>query len=169
MEKIYFIVVDNEQAGPYSTEELKGLKIKKDSLVWKEGLDDWTQAVMIEELKQIFISTPPPIPKAKEQEVIIKTEEPIKFEDNLKKEKLAQQKIKNEKSKKKTAKEIKRVLKYIKYSLLIGLVAFLIAFGIYNGFKFLFYYPDCKSDYRSIYDLEAVCKLYNIQSWENYD
>lgn len=169
MEKIYFIIVDNEQAGPYSIEELKNLKIKKDSLIWKEGLENWVEAVSIEELKPIFIATPPPIPKVKEPEVVVKTNEPLQFEDNLKKEKLEKQKIKTEITKKKTAKEIIRVLRYIKYSLLIGLVAFLVAFGIYNGFKFLIYYPDCKSDYRSIYDLEAECKLYNIQSWKNYE
>ena len=94
MEKIYFIVVDNEQAGPYSIEELQNLKIKKDSLVWKDGLENWIEAESIEELKHIFIATPPPIPKAKEPEVVLKTIEPLQFEDNLKKEKLEKQKIK---------------------------------------------------------------------------
>lgn len=163
MEKKYYIVIDNEQAGPYSIEELKDLKIKKDSLVWKEGLENWVVAESIEELKPLFIATPPPIPKAKESEVVIKTKEPLQFEDNLKKEKLEKQKIQSEITKKKTAKEIKRTMKFFKFSLLIGVLAYLISFGIYNGFKFLPYYFNC--DYSS----KAECEIHNIKSEKEFE
>jgi len=163
MEKIYFIVVDNEQAGPYSIEELQNLKIKKDSLVWKDGLENWIEAESIEELKHIFIATPPPIPKAKEPEVVLKTIEPLQFEDNLKKEKLEKQKIKAEITKKKTAKEIKRTMKFFKFSLLIGVLAFLISFAVYNGFKFLPYYFEYEND------AKAKRVITNVQSKDDYE
>ena len=144
MEKIYFLVIENEQKGPYSREELKDLRIKKDSLVWKEGLEDWVQAEKLEELKQLFVFAPPPVPISKEHEVVIKTKNPLKFEDSLKKEKITQQEIKKEKRKIKIAKEIKRAAKYLISSLIIGIVTFLITFGVYNGFKFLPYYSKCR-------------------------
>ncbi len=36
-------------------------ELKKEDHVWKQGLVDWCTANEIEELKQIFLSTPPPI------------------------------------------------------------------------------------------------------------
>lgn len=55
----YYIHDGKTQQGPYSKEEVKMLNITPDTLVWHEGLDDWTQAKNIFE----FASTPPPLKK----------------------------------------------------------------------------------------------------------
>lgn len=59
--KHYHIYIDNEQKGPFSLEELKEQKITNQTLVWFEGQTDWQKASEIEELVELFKSTPPPI------------------------------------------------------------------------------------------------------------
>ncbi len=61
--KHYFYAENDQQLGPFNIEELKTKLIKKSTLIWTEGLQDWTNASEIEELKDILISEPPPIPK----------------------------------------------------------------------------------------------------------
>jgi hypothetical protein len=66
----YFIINDNNQLGPFSHEDLPIDKITKDTLVWYEGLADWSKASELEELNHLFVvktSTPPPPPKPVEQ------------------------------------------------------------------------------------------------------
>lgn len=46
---------------PLTIEELKNLNITPDTPIWYEGLDEWTTAKNIEELKELFKATPPPI------------------------------------------------------------------------------------------------------------
>lgn len=58
----YFYLKNGQQIGPVSFEELKKLSICKDTLVWHEGLSDWTQAQNVDELKTLFVVAPPPIP-----------------------------------------------------------------------------------------------------------
>ena len=59
----FYIFLNDQQIGPLSFEELKGMKINRDIQVWFEGLGDWKKASEIEELKSIIISIPPPINK----------------------------------------------------------------------------------------------------------
>jgi len=65
----YYYAVNGQQAGPVSIEVLKELFAKrivnKDSLVWKQGMDNWTALKDVEELK-VFLggSMPPPLPNA---------------------------------------------------------------------------------------------------------
>ncbi|SFV54574.1 Putative virion core protein (lumpy skin disease virus) [hydrothermal vent metagenome] len=64
-EKIYHVALDNASQGPYSLDTIKeyitkGI-IKKDTLVWREGLSNWIEANL--EFKQYFNATPPPLPK----------------------------------------------------------------------------------------------------------
>ncbi|MGE3824202.1 MAG: GYF domain-containing protein [Bacteroidia bacterium] len=61
--KKYFIHIDAEQKGPFDLEELKGHKITKETLVWFDGLSEWTKAEFIAELKEVLTVTPPPINK----------------------------------------------------------------------------------------------------------
>jgi hypothetical protein len=62
MNKYYY--ADNDiQYGPFTIDELKTKHIKKTTLIWTEGMEDWTLADEIEELKNIIISQPPPLPK----------------------------------------------------------------------------------------------------------
>ena len=52
-----------EQQGPFDLEDLKSQNIKRETQIWYDGLDDWTTADKIDELKSLFQSMPPPIPK----------------------------------------------------------------------------------------------------------
>ena len=61
----YFIIENNQQAGPFSIYELKDKGITSDTLVWSEGMANWTPAWQVEELKNFLFntqatSTPPP-------------------------------------------------------------------------------------------------------------
>jgi hypothetical protein len=47
--------------GPFSIEELKVVKISKETMIWFEGLDNWIAAGEVEELKDLFKSIPPPL------------------------------------------------------------------------------------------------------------
>ena len=52
--KKYFYSKGQEKEGPVSLEELKQLDIKPKTLIWFQGLDDWKEAEVIDELKEIF-------------------------------------------------------------------------------------------------------------------
>jgi hypothetical protein len=58
----YYIALDDKKDGPYTLEEVKGIKISRDTLVWKEGMENWQAAKDFEEFKDLFLSIPPPIP-----------------------------------------------------------------------------------------------------------
>lgn len=55
----YFIIEKGEkqQSGPYSLDELNKKGITSETLVWSDGLDDWTPAWKIEELRPILDGT----------------------------------------------------------------------------------------------------------------
>lgn len=55
----YFIIEDNRQAGPFSIEELKAKGISSETLVWGEGMANWTPAWQVEELKNLLFNTQP--------------------------------------------------------------------------------------------------------------
>lgn len=57
----FYIHKDGQQQGPFTIDELKDLKITRETMVWFEGADDWKKAEEIEELKEIIKSIPPPI------------------------------------------------------------------------------------------------------------
>ena len=63
--KTYYIALSDEREGPYDIRTVQLLirenKIKKDTLVWTEGLQDWVEAHTI--LEKHFNTTPPPLPK----------------------------------------------------------------------------------------------------------
>ena len=50
MKEYYFSSGENQE-GPFNLSELEGKNIKPDTLIWYEGLDDWTKAEKIEEIK----------------------------------------------------------------------------------------------------------------------
>ncbi len=60
--KKYFYSNTDEKHGPLSFDELKNENIKNDTMIWLEGLEDWTPASEIEEMKPILELKPPPIP-----------------------------------------------------------------------------------------------------------
>jgi len=62
----YSVAVNGKQTGPYSYDELRQLvskgELTKDSLVWKEGMQQWAAAGTVDELADIWTSVPPPLP-----------------------------------------------------------------------------------------------------------
>jgi len=66
--KKYYLHEENKQTGPHDIDELKAKNIQKDTPVWYEGLSEWTPAVKVDELKDLFgEKTPPPFPGAKKE------------------------------------------------------------------------------------------------------
>jgi len=64
----YFYAANGQQAGPVGFEQLSALfanrTINKDSLVWKQGMANWTAVKDVEELKAFLGgNTPPPLPE----------------------------------------------------------------------------------------------------------
>lgn len=64
--KQFFIHDGQNEKGPLDIEQLKLESIKFDTPIWYEGLENWTTAGEVEELKSLFIpkSTPPPLNKS---------------------------------------------------------------------------------------------------------
>jgi membrane protease subunit (stomatin/prohibitin family) len=66
--KLYYLAVDGKQAGPFAlsrlNEQLEAGVLVKDTLVWTDGLSDWTKAQDCGELASLFAQMPPPLPKA---------------------------------------------------------------------------------------------------------
>lgn len=62
---IYHIALDDTPEGPYNMSSIQEYItkniIKKDTLVWRDGLSDWVEAE--NEFKQYFDATPPPLHK----------------------------------------------------------------------------------------------------------
>jgi len=63
----YFYAANGQQAGPISFDQLKVLfanrTVNKDSLVWKQGMSNWSALKDVEELKSFLGgNTPPPLP-----------------------------------------------------------------------------------------------------------
>jgi len=61
MKQYYYVTDDGSQAGPFLKEALKIKGIKPDTMVWYEGIDQWTRAAECEDLTSIFVAAPPPI------------------------------------------------------------------------------------------------------------
>jgi hypothetical protein len=59
--KKYFYSDGKEKFGPLGFEELKKENILNETLIWYEGLDSWTPAKEIDEIKPILELKPPPI------------------------------------------------------------------------------------------------------------
>ena len=71
--KHYYISQNDEQLGPFTFDELKAKRLKKSTLVWYDGLTEWISADIVEELKDILVAEPPPLPKkekTKQPEII---------------------------------------------------------------------------------------------------
>ena len=64
----YFIIINDAQQGPFSVAELQQRGISSETLVWAEGMAEWTPAWQVEELRPLFYkqtagaAVPPPPP-----------------------------------------------------------------------------------------------------------
>ncbi len=56
----YFLRHRNERIGPFTFEELKNQRITKNTLVWYEGLCEWTKANEVLELLDLVTDSPDP-------------------------------------------------------------------------------------------------------------
>jgi hypothetical protein len=55
VDKIWFIIIGEQEEGPYSILDLKNdRRITPDTLVWRDGLPRWFPIRNVEELKEIF-------------------------------------------------------------------------------------------------------------------
>ena len=61
--KTYYYEKNGEQIGPFTLDEIKTKRLKKSTLVWKEGLSDWVVSSKLPELKDVLLPEPPPLPK----------------------------------------------------------------------------------------------------------
>ena len=50
----YWIIINNEQAGPFELEQLSSMPIKPDTPVWHEGLPNWVPAAQVAEIRNLF-------------------------------------------------------------------------------------------------------------------
>ena len=62
----YFIAVNGAQSGPFDmnvlTQKVQSGELKRESLVWKNGMAAWTAAGEVSELSGLFGQVPPPLP-----------------------------------------------------------------------------------------------------------
>jgi hypothetical protein len=62
--QLYYVIIDGNQAGPFSEQELSRLiaekKINKETYIWKPGLSKWELAEKLPEILRLVALTPPP-------------------------------------------------------------------------------------------------------------
>lgn len=62
----YYTAVDGQQAGPFPLATLKvhagSGSLTPDTLVWSEGMAEWSKASSVEEINALFNAGPPPLP-----------------------------------------------------------------------------------------------------------
>ncbi|MHC0444264.1 SPFH domain-containing protein [Flavobacterium sp. 3-218] len=65
-ESNYYVAINNQQSGPFTKNQIKEMEktgqFVQETLVWCQGLSDWKKAVEVEDLKNIFEQSPPPLP-----------------------------------------------------------------------------------------------------------
>ncbi len=83
--KKYYYSKGQDRYGPLTKEELKNAKIELTTLIWFEGLDEWTSANKIEELSDFFEQLPPPLPNI---DFSLKTNNKLSFDSKSKVQKM---------------------------------------------------------------------------------
>lgn len=79
--KKYFYSDGKEKHGPLSLDELQQEGISNGTLIWFEGLDDWTPAGDLDEMKPILELQPPPIFTDEKNESIEPEEKTVEVSD----------------------------------------------------------------------------------------
>lgn len=62
--KKYFYTQGTVKHGPFTLDELPGKDITNTTLIWYDGLAEWTAASELEELAELLVASPPPVPDA---------------------------------------------------------------------------------------------------------
>ncbi len=67
----FYAAINGQQAGPFDAavlqQQVEGGQVTRQTLVWKQGMSNWTPAGEVSELAHLFGSVPPPIPPAPPQ------------------------------------------------------------------------------------------------------
>lgn len=62
----FFVAINGQQQGPFELAQLAQMaaagQLKRDSLVWTQGMANWTPAEQVQALQGVFASVPPPLP-----------------------------------------------------------------------------------------------------------
>ncbi|MBL6448041.1 SPFH domain-containing protein [Fulvivirga sp. 29W222] len=62
----FYVAINGQQAGPYDMPTLQQMvtqqQVTRETLVWKQGMGNWTAAGQVSELNSLFGSVPPPLP-----------------------------------------------------------------------------------------------------------
>jgi TM2 domain-containing membrane protein YozV len=58
----YYIAAGSVQQGPFTVEQLRGMGLRPDTLVWGEGMPQWQPASLVSELQPVLAAAGPPIP-----------------------------------------------------------------------------------------------------------
>jgi len=65
----WYAAINDQQAGPFTAQQVQAMvqqgQITRESLVWKQGMAEWTQAGQVPDLANLFGATPPPLPPKK--------------------------------------------------------------------------------------------------------
>ncbi len=59
---IYFLIIDGKKSDPLTFDQLIERFVGENDLVWRKGIETWVKAKDLEELSEILILNPPPIP-----------------------------------------------------------------------------------------------------------
>ena len=63
----YYVGKNGKQAGPFDRDAIIGYirkgAITKETLMWKQGMEEWKAAGLFSEFAAEFKTTPPPLPK----------------------------------------------------------------------------------------------------------
>jgi hypothetical protein len=59
----YYIVENNQQAGPFTLDQLAAKGITPETNVWTDGMSNWTPASQVSELQSLFAPQPAPQPQ----------------------------------------------------------------------------------------------------------
>lgn len=65
--KMYYLVENGQQTGPFSFEDLKTKKIEPETLIWFEGQEKWKKAKDLAEISPLLRQMPPPIDKVEDE------------------------------------------------------------------------------------------------------
>ena len=61
-EEYYYLTPDNQRVGPFTLNDLICQSINAQTLIWRNGLLQWTSARQVPEVAALLANTPPPIP-----------------------------------------------------------------------------------------------------------
>jgi hypothetical protein len=71
LETQYYLAVDGKRLGPFSYAQVEEKRLRGEiterTLVWRKGLANWTKAVDLDDLKDLFdAEIPPPLPPSQD-------------------------------------------------------------------------------------------------------